>query len=93
MQLEAKQVFACENTLGEAPMFHPTEKALYWLDINGKKLHKFIFKDIKHKKWERLNEAIDSLEKEQIPFDEVTFSLLSTNYHHAPSFIFTNEPF
>lgn len=41
VQLEAKQVFACENTLGEAPMFHPTEKALYWLDINGKKLHKF----------------------------------------------------
>ena len=31
----------CENTLGEAPMIHPAERALYWLDINGKKLHKF----------------------------------------------------
>ena len=41
VQLEATQVLQCDNTLGEAPMMHPTERALYWLDINGKKLHKF----------------------------------------------------
>jgi sugar lactone lactonase YvrE len=41
VQLEAKQVLQCENTLGEAPMFHPQERALYWLDINGKVFHRF----------------------------------------------------
>jgi L-arabinonolactonase len=40
-QLEARQVLSCDNTLGEAPMFHPDERALYWLDINGKVFHRY----------------------------------------------------
>jgi sugar lactone lactonase YvrE len=29
------------NILGECPLWHPTENALYWLDIDAGLLHRF----------------------------------------------------
>ena len=39
--LEATEVLHCDNLLGEAPMWHAQEEALYWLDINGEKMWRF----------------------------------------------------
>ena len=39
--LEATEVLHCDNLLGEAPMWHSQEEALYWLDINGEKMWRF----------------------------------------------------
>jgi sugar lactone lactonase YvrE len=39
MKLEILHNAECE--LGEGPMWHPVEKVLYWVDILGKKLHKY----------------------------------------------------
>ena len=41
VQLQAEEVLKCDNLLGEAPMYNSEENALYWLDINGKKLWRF----------------------------------------------------
>merc|ERR1719183_906327 len=41
VQLQAQEVLHCDNLLGEAPMYNSEEHALYWLDINGKKLWRF----------------------------------------------------
>jgi sugar lactone lactonase YvrE len=34
-------LFNAQCELGEGPMWHPIEKVLYWVDILGKKLHRF----------------------------------------------------
>lgn len=39
MKVEILHHAQCE--LGEGPMWHPIEKVLYWVDILGKKLHRF----------------------------------------------------
>jgi len=35
------RVVACQNRLGEGPLWHPDEKALYWVDIEGKKIQRY----------------------------------------------------
>jgi len=32
---------AAPSELGESPMWHPNEQALYWCDIDGKRVHRF----------------------------------------------------
>jgi sugar lactone lactonase YvrE len=39
--VEATQVLNCQNTLGEGPLWHPAEGALYWVDITGKKIQRY----------------------------------------------------
>lgn len=39
--MEVTQVLHCQNILGEGPLWHPTESALYWVDITGKKIHRY----------------------------------------------------
>ena len=39
--LEVRQVAACQNRLGEGPLWHTQEKALYWVDIEGKKIQRY----------------------------------------------------
>ncbi|HEY4650307.1 MAG TPA: SMP-30/gluconolactonase/LRE family protein [Pontibacter sp.] len=38
---EATLVLEARATLGEGPLWHPTEDVLYWVDIEGRKLHIF----------------------------------------------------
>ena len=46
------QVLHCDNLLGEAPMYNSEENALYWLDINGKKLWCFHPESGDSKSWD-----------------------------------------
>jgi sugar lactone lactonase YvrE len=39
--LEVTQVLHCQNILGEGPLWHHAEGALYWVDITGKKIHRY----------------------------------------------------
>lgn len=40
MEAEVRCVVDCANRLGEVPLWDVTEQALYWVDIEGKKLHR-----------------------------------------------------
>lgn len=40
MQPDAKCVVDCANILGEVPLWDVAEQALYWVDIEGKRLHR-----------------------------------------------------
>jgi sugar lactone lactonase YvrE len=37
-EINAELAFQCRNQLGEGPVWHPEENALYWIDLIGKKL-------------------------------------------------------
>eukprot|EP00960_Hanusia_phi_P038362 753399-Hanusia_phi.AAC.1 len=50
--LEPEEIVRCDNLLGEAPMWHEEEKALYWLDINGKKMCRYDSKSKEYKSWD-----------------------------------------
>jgi sugar lactone lactonase YvrE len=39
--MEVTQVIHCQNILGEGPLWHPGEGALYWVDITGKKIQHY----------------------------------------------------
>ncbi|MFD2247803.1 SMP-30/gluconolactonase/LRE family protein [Pontibacter ruber] len=39
--IEATLVLDAKATLGEGALWHPSEKVLYWIDIEGRKLHIF----------------------------------------------------
>lgn len=41
MNTLVEHVIAAQNTLGEGPLWHPLEQALYWLDIYPGRLHRF----------------------------------------------------
>ncbi|EKX33599.1 hypothetical protein GUITHDRAFT_147780 [Guillardia theta CCMP2712] len=51
-QLQAEEVVRCDNLLGEAPMWHEEQKALYWLDINGKKMCRYHPNSQDYKSWD-----------------------------------------
>jgi sugar lactone lactonase YvrE len=38
--LEAQQVVACANQLGEGPLWDPAEEVLYWVDIYQQRIHR-----------------------------------------------------
>jgi len=38
--------------LGETPLWHPDESALYWIDIAGKAVHRFQPSDGMHRQWQ-----------------------------------------
>ena len=38
---QVEVVVRCGCTLGEAPLWHPKERCLYWADIDGGKLHRY----------------------------------------------------
>lgn len=40
--MKAERLVACQNILGEGPLWSAEEKALYWVDITGRKIHKLI---------------------------------------------------
>lgn len=42
--------------LGECPLWHPAESALYWIDINGRAVHRFDPGTRVHQKWEMPSE-------------------------------------
>ncbi len=39
-EISAELAFPCRNQLGEGPLWHPEENALYWIDLISKKLFK-----------------------------------------------------
>lgn len=39
--MEVTQVLHCQNILGEGPLWHPAESALYWVDITGKMIQRY----------------------------------------------------
>jgi sugar lactone lactonase YvrE len=46
--MEVKQAVHCQNILGEGPIWVPVEGALYWVDIDGKKIQRFFPKNRKY---------------------------------------------
>jgi len=40
------------DQVGESPVWSPAEQALYWVDIEGRKLHRFSFADQEVQSWE-----------------------------------------
>lgn len=38
---EIECILQWEATVGESPVWHPAEQRLYWIDIQGKKIHRF----------------------------------------------------
>jgi len=39
--MQPVHVYACQNILGEGPLWHPKEKAIYWVDILGKTIQRY----------------------------------------------------
>jgi L-arabinonolactonase len=44
--MEPTNVYPCQNVLGEGPLWNAEEQAIYWVDIEGKKIQRF-FPDTK----------------------------------------------
>lgn len=43
--MEAVQTVHCQNILGEGPIWHAEQQALYWVDIDGMKIQRFFPKN------------------------------------------------
>ncbi len=41
MPVEVEQVLGVQNMLGEGPLWHPGEQALYWVDIGARSVHRW----------------------------------------------------
>lgn len=39
--MKPEHVIACQNIVGEGPLWNVKEKAIYWVDIDGKKIQRF----------------------------------------------------
>ena len=39
--MEAVHVYPCQNILGEGPLWNLKEQAIYWVDIEGKKIQRY----------------------------------------------------
>ena len=53
MQADVRCVVDCANTLGEVPLWDVAEQALYWVDIEGKRLHRLTPATGKVETWDR----------------------------------------
>ncbi len=42
MRLKVTSTTDCQSLLGESPLWHPEEKSLYWADINGFRIQRFV---------------------------------------------------
>jgi len=49
--IEAEPVLACQNRLGEGPIWSIEEQALYWVDIVAPAIHRFRPADLAHDHW------------------------------------------
>lgn len=50
--MEVKNIVACQNILGEGPLWNPEEQAIYWVDINGQKIQRFFPETKKYEAFE-----------------------------------------
>lgn len=48
---EIQVLFDTPMLLGESPVWHPDESALYWIDIAGRAAHRFCLNTRAHKSW------------------------------------------
>jgi sugar lactone lactonase YvrE len=64
--MKSEILFNAQCELGEGPMWHPVEKVLYWVDILGKKVHRF-------------DSRLNAYQKYQ--FDKMPGAVLPTNSH------------
>jgi len=39
--MQPEHVVACQNIVGEGPLWNPKEQAIYWVDIDGKKIQRY----------------------------------------------------
>ena len=39
--MEPVNVYPCQNIIGEGPLWNVNEQAIYWVDIDGKKIQRF----------------------------------------------------
>lgn len=49
--IDAEPVLACQNRLGEGPIWSGEEQALYWVDIVAPAIHRFRPADGRHDQW------------------------------------------
>lgn len=49
-------ILAVRMQLGECPLWHPEEAALYWIDIDGRAVHRFIPANDAHQQWDMPSE-------------------------------------
>jgi sugar lactone lactonase YvrE len=45
---QLQHILACQNKLGEGPLWHPAEQNLYWVDIEQHQIHRFSPNTEKH---------------------------------------------
>jgi len=50
--MEVRNIAAAPNSLGESPVWSADESALYWVDINGKRIHKAEYPSLNLQSWE-----------------------------------------
>jgi sugar lactone lactonase YvrE len=49
---EARPAFDTPMQLGESPLWHPEEQCLYWIDIEGRAVHRLHTASGEHRKWD-----------------------------------------
>lgn len=50
--LEITRIVNCRNLVGESPLWHPEESAIYWTDINGFRIQRLVPQTGRIKSWQ-----------------------------------------